>query len=128
MIHRTHDLSFDICQSRDIVDKVRNDEVYAQNLYAALCNNEFQESDVWQVLKGQIWSCSWRSAGGIIADIRGDGDYMDWYCSGMQFYHDKDGYTPTPAENQYVPEGMITDEIRYDLAQIGWHPVDQESK
>ena len=124
---RTHDLSFDICQCGDMVDKIRNDDVYAQNLYAALCNNRFREDDVWEVLKDNVWSCSWRSAGGIIADIRGSGDYMDWYCSGIRTWIEGDGPVPTQKELQYVAEGMITDEILSDLAQIGWRPVDQKS-
>lgn len=124
---RTHDLSFDICQCRDMIDKIRNDDVYAQNLYAALCNNQFQEDDVWEVLKDNVWSCSWRSAGGIIADIRGSGDYMDWYCSGIRTWVEGDGPVPTQKELQYVAEGMITEEILSDLAQIGWRPVDQKS-
>ena len=121
---RTHDLSFDICQCADIVDKIRNNDAYAQNLYAALCNNRFQEDDVWQVLRDKSWSCSWRTAGGIIADIRGSGDYMDWYCSGMGVWIEGDGQGPSETEKLYVAEGVITEEIRYDLAQIGWHPVD----
>lgn len=121
---RTHDLSFDICQCADMVDKVQNNDAYAQNLYAALCNNEFQEDDVWQVLRDKSWSCSWRTAGGIIADIRGSGDYMDWYCSGMGVWIEGDGQGPSETEKLYVAEGVITEEIRYDLAQIGWHPVD----
>lgn len=126
MIHRTHDMSFDICQSRDMVDKVRNDDAYAQNLYAALCNNEFREDDVWQALKGKTWSCSWRAAGGIISDIRGQGGYTDWYCSGMGVWVEGDGEGPSAAEKLYVPEGMITQEVLHDLAQIGWHPIDQK--
>ena len=114
-----------MCQDSDILRKVREDDVYAQNLYAALCNNEFQEYDMWQMLKGRKWSCSWRTAGSIIADMRGTGDYVDWYCSGMGIWAEGDGYRPRPAEYHFVPEGMITDEIRHDLAQIGWIPVDQ---
>lgn len=123
---RTHDLSFDICQCADIVDKARNNDAYAQNLYAALCNNEFREDDVWEVLQDKTWRCSWRAAGGIIADIRGSGDYMDWYCSGMGVWIEVDGQGPSETEKLYVPEGMITEEVRHDLAQIGWHPVDQQ--
>jgi hypothetical protein len=49
------------------------------------------------------------------------GDYIDWYCSGIR----NDGYqddldTVTP--NQYVSEGLVTDEIKDDLNKIGWVP------
>jgi len=122
-IQHTHHLDMDVCQCDWIVDKIRNDDAYAQNFYAALCNQEWQEEDVWEILRDQTWSCSWRSAGAIVAEIRGHGDYLDWYCSGSGVWHDRDGYTPTESEKRYVPEGMITDEIRWDLAQLGWHPV-----
>ena len=70
--------------SKVMVEKVRSREEYAQNLYAALCNNTFQQNEVWPRLTGTTWSCSWRSSGGIVADMRGSGDYIDWYCSGIR--------------------------------------------
>ena len=65
------------------VEKVRASESYAQNVYAALCNNAFQKLELMPVLKDEVWSCSWRYSGGLVADIRCEGDYMDWYCSGI---------------------------------------------
>lgn len=118
-------LDADLLIDLEIKSKVRGSDVYAQHLYAALCNNEWMYQEVLTVLKDQRWSCSWRYAGCVIADLQDKGDYMDWYCSGMQFYHDSDGFAPTEIEQQYVPEGMITDEVRADLLKIGWVPVDQ---
>ena len=98
----------------------------ASGTYAALCNQSWWEQDAWEILRDRTWRVSWRTAGAIVADIRGEGDYLDWYCSGSFVWHDRDGYEPTPSELCYVPEGMITEEIRQDLAQIGWYPeVDQ---
>jgi len=120
-------MDMDLCQDANIISKVRQDDAYAQNFYAALCNNTFQEHDIWQILRGKTWSCSWRTASGIIADIRGQGDYANWYCSGISIWAESDGYRPSANEHRYVPEGMITEEIRHDLAQIGWIPVDQNT-
>jgi hypothetical protein len=75
-----------------------------------MCNNRFQQNDVLPILKDQYWSCSWRYAGGIIADMRQEGDYIDYYCSGI-----RDSY-----EGGYVSETVITDEIREDLFKLGW--------
>ena len=120
---KSHRLDFDICQDPEIVAKVRGSKIYAQNLYAALCNNEWYERDVWQMLLGRKWSCSWRSAGGIVADIEDQGgDYMDWYCSGMTTGHPADSPNPDPMAG-YVRESEITEEIAQDLARLGWHPV-----
>lgn len=101
------------------VAKVRSSKSYAQNLYAALCNNEFQRQEIWEVLKDQRWSCTWRYAGGIVADLRGEGgDYMDYYCSGMMHGHPDD---PEPDfYDGFVPEGTITDEVRKDLLELRW--------
>ena len=113
----------DVCQCTWIVDKIRGDDAYAQNFYAALCNQSWRENNAWEILRDHTWSVSWRTAGAIVADIRGEGDYLDWYCTGSFVWHDRDGYQPTAAEQWYVAEGMITAEIQYDLAEIGWYPV-----
>ena len=113
-------MDFDMCQCPDIVTKVRASEAYAQNLYAAMCNREWQHQDIWCLLRNDRWSCSWRAAGGIVADIRGEGDYMDWYCSGMGAWN-----LDADMAKGYVAESVITPEIQWDLEQIGWQPVDQ---
>ena len=113
----TPDLESDLIQSLDIKDKVRNNDSYAQNLYAALCNNDFQKRDLWPMLKDDLWHCSWRYAGGIIADIRGTGDYLDWYCSGIG---DGLGNGDSDGIKGYVPEGFVSEEIEHDLYNINW--------
>jgi hypothetical protein len=115
MESKRFDLEQEMFDSVWFRNKVRESKSYAQNLYAAMCNNEFVKNDVWPILQDKRWSASWRGAGGIVADLRGEGDYMDWYCSGMGFF-DKSELVPL----NYVPEGMVTDEIREDLLKLGW--------
>lgn len=106
-----------------VAEKCRASMQYSQNLYAALSNNEFQKHEFWPLLKDETWSCTWRYAGGIVAELRDEGDYLDWYCSGMgQGLGNGDEF----GTKGYVPEGVITDEIREDLARLGWHPVDED--
>jgi hypothetical protein len=114
--HRVNNLEWDIVSCGWMSEKVRSDNVYAQNLYAAFCNNEFQKLDVVPILKNETWSCSWRSAGGIIAEIRGEGDYIDWYCSGIMSDPEEDGGT----KKGYVSESTVTEEIEQDLKRLGW--------
>ena len=90
---------------------------------------QFQKLDVVPILKDQRWSCSWRSAGGIVADMREQGDYIDWYCSGIggrDTGYGLDSHTPDldPDGRTYVPEGEVTEEIREDLKKLGWIPVE----
>lgn len=95
-------LELDLMKSDYIANKCISSDVYSQNLYAALCNNRFFYGE-------EEWSCSWRFAGGIVADLRNlNEDYLDWYCSGMG---DKEGY---------VSESIVTEEIRKDLGELGW--------
>jgi hypothetical protein len=109
---KEQNMEWDLVTTDWILEKVRGSESYAQNLYAAMCNNGFIKLEVISVLKGEEWSCSWRYAGGIIADMREQGDYIDWYCSGIR--------DPMDDSNNYVGEGCITDEIRTDLQRLGW--------
>jgi hypothetical protein len=87
------DLEKDLFSNNTIVSKCANSEIYCLDLYGALCNNRFFYGDY-------EWTCSWRMAGGIVAEIIKQGDYIDWYCSGN--------------------EGIVTDEIKLDLMMMGW--------
>jgi hypothetical protein len=123
-IKPTHQLDLDVCQCDWILAKIRDDRTYAQNFYAAMCDQAWYEKDAWEILRGRTWSCSWRTAGSIVADIRGEGEYTDWYCSGMMMSHPDDdlGSDQDPVTGS-VREGTVTEEIQWDLAQIGWYPV-----
>jgi hypothetical protein len=77
-------------------DKVQDRE-YAVELYAAMCNIGWQH---YRELNN-IFGTSWRTAGHIVADLRGQGEvYTDFYCSGG--------------------EGQVTRRIEKDLNQFGW--------
>ena len=112
-----YDMYEDMENAEWFVTKVRDSKSYAQNLYAALCNMRWQKIDVMPILKDEFWTVSWRSAGGIVADLRGGNeDYMDWYCSGIGGGFNIDDKIP----DGYVGEGVVTDEIAYDLRLLGW--------
>ena len=87
------------------------EEVFSQNWYAAFCNNAFLVDGT------HVYSVSWRSSGGDVADIRnelnyGSGeDYLDWYCSGIGHSEDT------------VPEATITDEVTACLKEIGFELI-----
>ena len=121
-------LEYDLRSTDWILQKARTRDAYAQNLYAAMCNNEFQRLDTWTLLTGRTWGCSWRSAGGIVADMLGTGDYMDWYCSGIQGDTRDIDYSSAMEKGidlkNYVGESVVTDEIREDLKRLGWIVID----
>ena len=113
-------MEYDLRSTDWILEKVRSNDAYAQNLYAAMCNNGFIKLDVIPILKQEEWSCSWRYAGGIIADMQQKGDYIDWYCSGIRNVDEDEEVNKLWDGRNYVPEGCITDEIRNDLQRLGW--------
>ena len=100
-------LEYDLRSTQWICDKVKYSVTYAQNLYAALCNNYFLKNDVWPILNEKYWSCSWRHAGG----------YIDWYCSGIG---EGLGNGDETGLKGYVPESTVTELIKHDLRILGW--------
>ena len=59
---RKDNMEYDLLTTDWILEKVRSSKVYAQNLYCAMCNNDFIKREMWPLLKEQKWSCS-RAAG-----------------------------------------------------------------
>jgi hypothetical protein len=109
-VNPLHNLEYDLMKNDRIVTKCKTSDIYSQNLYAALCNNQFLYGD-------KTWTCSWRMSGGIVADIRDRGEsYLDFYCSGIG---GKEGD---------VGEGFVTDEIKLDLMMMGWIVKPYEAK
>lgn len=130
---KLNNLEYDLRSTKWICDKAKAREEYAQHIYAALCNQDWQKNDVWPLLKGQTYSCSWRYAGGIVADMIEQGDYIDWYCSGIKGgagdedlakLSDEDREKYHWMDKHFVSEGYVTDEIREDFFKLGWIPVD----
>ena len=94
------ELQRDLGASARIRVLVRKD-LFATLLYAALCNTEWRHAAT-----GARWSCSWRSAGGIVATLRAEGDYLDWYCS--------------------MGEGLVDEHVLEEVQALGWELVNAE--
>ena len=110
MVHRrVFNLERDIKSTTWMIDRVKHDDVYAQNLYAAFCNHEFMPEDVWGILTNVRWSCAWRYAANIISEIREESDHTRWYCSGVQLIN-----------SGFVPESVIVPIIETDIKNLGW--------
>jgi hypothetical protein len=122
-----NDLEYDLRTTEWILEKARTRDEYAQHIYAALSNMRWQKLDVFPILKDEFWSCSWRTAGGIVADMLQKGDYIDWYCSGMGgmsgYDADSETYEQWQERTKYVSEATVTEEIRADFQKLGWIPV-----
>jgi hypothetical protein len=76
-------------------DKIRSDDEVAAAMWSALANVDWYNPE----LKLSV-EYSFRAAGDFIAEIRGIGHYMDWYCCG--------------------PYAQVSDYIARSLKKEGW--------
>lgn len=84
---------------RTLSDRVRTDDTFARELYAALCNMRWRRDGS----ETEPVSMSWRYAGGVIAHLACKGEcYLDYYCSGN--------------------EGKVSEQVREALGGLGWIP------
>ena len=94
------DLGHDMARSARLRERVCS-KLFAGLLYAALCNTTWRH-----VATDQIWHCSWRHAGCLVAGLRGQGSYLDWYCWGH--------------------EGEVDEQVLLEIEAIGWQLVAAE--
>ena len=81
------------------IESQMQDLEFATEVYQSLCNMRWRRKDNPKI----IYSCSWRYAAGIIAEIRNQGeDYLDFYCSGN--------------------EGVISSRLEIIYSSAGWEP------
>ena len=96
-------------------EKCVKSDLYAQNLYAALCQNLFVEKqDVFSIIQQDGASVSWRQAGNIVGTFRGE-TYLQYYCSGMS------------NTQGYKQEGEVSDEVRADFDNAGWLIIQRDT-
>lgn len=88
---------FEQALERALGPAVRADVNLSAALWCALANVD------WQHASGATFSCTWRDAGEVVAALRQEGSYLDWYCC-------SDDY------------GTVAPEILVALAQEGWTP------
>lgn len=77
-------------------DKMKKDDEFCAEVWSALANI------IWKNDDAEEFDATFRYAGGLIADIIGRGDYMDWYCCGVY--------------------GSVSMYIEKRLATLGWTP------
>ena len=73
---------------------IRSDSSFAETMWQALANI------TWLNTNGDDASYSFRAAGDLVAAIRGEGNYLDWYCC--------------------RDDAIVSDEIANALATKGW--------
>ena len=66
-------------------------------LWAALANVRWEQTD------GDTAGFTYRAAGDLVAAMRGEGDYLDWYCSAQA--------------------GVVRPDIAEAMAREGWRPI-----
>jgi hypothetical protein len=98
-------LGGDLLRSDRLRSLVRGSELFARLLYTALCNTTWRRTA--DGVQGRV---SWRWAGRLVAMLRGEGDYTDWYCAGG--------------------EGTVDEVVLAELRALGWElsaakPVDE---
>lgn len=88
-----------------LAERVRGDDGFAVELYAALCNMRWAHPN-----EDEPVSVSWRHAGGVVAGLRARNDaeranasYLDYYCSGG--------------------EGTVSGSVATALGVLGWTPL-----
>jgi hypothetical protein len=83
---------------QSVAERAKSDEAFAQNLYGALCNMRWVHAEA-----EAPYHCTWRAASGLVAELRGCDDWLEYYCTGG--------------------EGTVSPDVADALARLGWTPL-----
>jgi hypothetical protein len=97
------ELEEDLLASEHICSLVKNNPIFAAQLYAALCNIEWRRD-------GFPWATTWREAGRIVARLEGD-------LNERAYLYYNNQWAP---EFKNVHEGTVADEVANELLALGW--------
>jgi hypothetical protein len=86
---------FEQAINRQLGDAIRADEKVGVLLWSALANVRWNHPEYGEI------GYSWRAAGDLVAAVRGEGTYMDWYMSGT--------------------DAQVAPVIQDALGREGWH-------
>jgi len=87
---------FEMTVERVLGDWIRADKDNAVAMWSALANVDWAKD-------GSAVGYSFRAGGDLIAALIGEGDYLDWYCSG--------------------PYATVCDHVAKAMATEGWKPL-----
>lgn len=90
-------LERDLVSSATVRERARS-PLFAELLYASLTGTLWRHRAT-----GEEWACTMRHAGAVAAGVRGEGDYLNWYCSGGE---------------EHVDEGVLA-----AIEEIGWELI-----
>lgn len=93
-LRAVRDDPFESAVERCLGVEIRDDPEIAKQMWGALANVD------WTHANGDTAGYSFRAAGDLVAAVRREGYYMDWYGS--------------------APDGVITDLIARRMATTGW--------
>ena len=87
--------------SDDRMKELVTDDAFAGRLWGALCNTAWRSvTDA-----NSEWGCSFRYAGGLVASLRGLGEYYpDWMDRG--------------------DAGVVPEDVGAELSRLGWYQID----
>ena len=87
----------DLCETieAEFGSDLRSSKEFCVEMWSALANIQWYYKD-----NKEDQGFTFRQAGGVIAEIRGEGCYLDWYCSG--------------------PYAVVSEKIAERMANHGW--------
>ena len=93
---------FEKAISDNFGEKMRTDESLCKRIWSSLANVEWYYIRPSESRGAVSVGYSFRAAGGLIADIRDLGDYMDWYCASPDSTVDEDRKS-TRLNSSHIP-------------------------